>query len=95
VLECWTSAEGIRIVEPGGKSITSPRSHRMRWPPRHGSNWPSAVMEHHPKERLPWSVWGKVTVDGPRLKVVAGQGPLGKLRCREGLASKSFPSSAV
>ena len=95
MFECRTTAEGIRIVAPGGKSITSPRSHKMRWPPRHGSNGPSAVMEHHPNERLPGSVWEKVMVNGPKLKVVAGQGPLGKLRRREGLESKSFPSSMV
>lgn len=95
VLECRITAEGIRMVEPGGKSMTRPRSHKMRCPPRRGSKGPRDVMEHHPKARLPGSVWEKVTVNGPKLMVAAGQGPLEKLRRRPEFELKSFPSSAV
>jgi len=84
VLECRMMADGISMVDPGGKSITSQRSQRR-----------NAVIEHHPNDKLPWSVCGQVMVCGPRLTVVAGHGPLAKLCLREGLDEKSFPSSTV
>lgn len=93
VLEWVTTEEGIRIVEPGGKSMTSPKSQRIIWPPVRKSKAPRAVMEHHPNARLPGSVWGNVIVHGPKLTVAAGHGLLAKFRGAVGLASKSLPSS--
>ena len=95
MLECQMMADGISIVDPGGKSITSPRSQIISWPSSCGLNWPSAVIEHHPNDKLPWSVCEQVMVCGLRLTVVAGHGPLAKLHLREGLDEKSFPSSTV
>ena len=45
-------AEGIRVVDPAGKLITSLRSQRIICPPLVGSNLPSAVIAHHPKGQL-------------------------------------------
>ena len=69
ILEWWRTADGIRIVDPGGNSITSWRSQSTRWPPRLGSKEPREVMEHQPLGRLPGSVCLNETVEGPKLKV--------------------------
>lgn len=58
VFEWRMVAEGMRIVAPGGNSITSFRSQRTRCPPSFGLKRPRAVMAHHPKGRFPGSVWG-------------------------------------
>lgn len=68
-LECRTTADGRRIVDPGGNSITSLRSHKTRCPPCLGSKGPRDVTAHHLLGRLAGSVWENKTVDGPKLKV--------------------------
>lgn len=77
-------AEGMRMLHPGGRRMTRPRSQRMRWPPRSGLNFPSAVMTHQPNARLPESVWGKDTVKGPKLIVIAAKTVFGLLRRSKG-----------
>ena len=55
ILEWQIAPEGITIVEPGGNLITSLRSHRIRCPPKVGSNLLRAVITHHPKgDCLSW-----------------------------------------
>jgi hypothetical protein len=76
-----TTAEGIRVVAPGRKSITSP-----------GSNGSSVVMKDHLNERLPGSVWEKVMVNGPKLNVVAGQGPWGSYIGGKGWSQRASPA---
>lgn len=80
VFECRTRAEGISMVEPGGNRMTRPNSHRTRCPPRSGLNLPRAVIAHQPHARFPESMWGSVTVHGPKLNVHAAKTPRAKLR---------------
>jgi len=61
--------EEIRIVELGGNSITSLRSHRTRCPSRVGSKLPRAVIVHQLNGRLPESMWSKQYMFGPKLNV--------------------------
>ncbi len=69
VLEWRSIAEGIRIVEPGGKSMMSFRSQRTKCPPCLGSNQPNAVNAHHPNGGLPEvGCAGKQRVRGPEVK---------------------------
>ena len=77
-------AEGMRIVEPGGNSMTRWRSHNTRCPPRLKSKLPRAVIAHQPKGRFPESVWSKHTVKGPRLKVQHANTLLKKFRLMVG-----------
>ena len=85
VLECQTTADRMKIVEPGGRSMTRLRSHKIVCSPWCGSKGPKDVMLHHPKERLPGSVWEKVIVNGLKLMIAAGQEPLVKLHQSFGL----------
>jgi hypothetical protein len=82
--ECEIVADGMRIVEPGGNSMTRPHSQRIRWPPFLGSKSPNAVTAHMPKGRLEKSVCLKQTVRGPKLYVVAANTLVGKIRLSEG-----------
>jgi hypothetical protein len=90
-LEWQMAPEGIRIVEPGGNSITSLRSHRTRCPPRVGSNLPRAVIAHQPNGRLAKSTWSKQHVFGPKLNVAQANTLLRKLRLRRGYVLKRGP----
>jgi len=60
-------AEGRRMVEPGGNSMTRWQSQRTKWPPFFGLNEPRAVTAHQPKAKLAKSVCLKHTVCGPKL----------------------------
>ena len=71
--ECEIVADGRRIVEPGGNSMTRLHSQRMRWPPFLGSKFPNAATVHMPKARLAKSVCLKQTVRGLKLYVVAAK----------------------
>lgn len=77
--ECKIVAEGRRIVEPGGNSMTRPHSQRMRWPLFLGLKFPNAVTAHMPKARLVKSVCLKQMVQGPKLYVVAANMLVGKV----------------
>jgi len=84
VLQCVMQADGMRMVEPDGKVITSLSSQRMRCPPRAGSKSPKEVMAHQPNGRLLKSLCLKQTVLRPKLIVVAAQGELEKLGMSSG-----------
>ena len=84
MLQCVMQADGIRMVEPGGKVMTSFSSQRMRCPPRVGSKSPREVIAHQPNGRLLKSLCLKQTVLGPKLIVAAAQGELGKLGMSSG-----------
>src|ERR1700761_1365007 len=75
----------MRIVKPGGNRMISPRSHRMRCPPRSGLKLPKAVMAHHAQARLLKSRWGKLMATGPKFTVapVNTEVPREKLRGME------------
>jgi hypothetical protein len=73
VLEWQINADGMKMVDPGGKRMISFRFHKMRWPPLSGSKSPSDVMEHQPQARFAKLRWGKVTVRGPKLNVAAAK----------------------
>lgn len=80
MLACAIVAEGISTVDPAGNSMTRWRSHRIRWPPRLGSNDPREVIPHHPKGRLALSVCLKHVVVGPKLNVAAAHTLWGNAR---------------
>ena len=63
-------AEGKRMVDPGGKRMTSPRSQKTRWPPRSVLNSLQLVTAHCPQKGLPGSVCGWVMTVGPKLTVM-------------------------
>jgi len=79
VFEWEMHADGMMIVEPGGKVTMTPHSQRMICPPARGSNSPSTVIEQQPNARLLESKWRKQAVLGPKLTVAAAQGLSGKL----------------
>ena len=72
------------MVDPGGNSITSCRSHKTRWSPRVGSKGPNDVMAHQPNGRFPGSVWSYEHAKGPKLKVAQAKMLLRKLCLRHG-----------
>ena len=82
VLECEMHADGMRIVEPGGKVTMSPHSQRMMWLLAAGSNSLRAVIEQQPNTRLLESKCRKQAIFGPKFTVVAAQGLLGKFGWR-------------
>lgn len=84
MFEWETHADGMIIIEPGGKVTTMPHSHRMMWPPATGSNLPRAVIEQQPNVRLLKSMCQKQAVLGPKLTVAVAQGLSGKFGYKSG-----------
>jgi hypothetical protein len=80
VFECRRVADGMRIVAPGGNSITISMSHKIRCPPNFGLKLPNAVTAHQPNARFALSRCAYVMVLGPRLKEAAGHMLLVKLQ---------------
>jgi len=91
MFECRIEPDGMRMVDPGGNSMTICRSQRMRWPPRIGLKFPRAVIAHQPKGRFPMSMWSKQHVVGPKLNVAHANTLLMKLRRRSGYVLKRGP----
>ena len=79
VFEWEMHADGMMIMEPGGKVMMTLHSQRIICPPSTGSNSPSALIEQQPNVRLLESKWRKQAVLGLKLTVAVAQGLSGKL----------------